>query len=138
MTTACGSTTSSPGTQKTLSLEEAPFWKYLEILRVEGFESDADASELFYVEMLTNITRTDGEPYTKEQVMKTPFKNLVKAMEVIVEQANAEIKTSLNLPSVRGKMVTGAGADQLSEEQLQYLMRRQLQLHNEEKLRQGM
>ena len=138
MTTACGSTTSSQGTQKTVSLEEAPLWKYLEILRKEGFESDASASELFYVEMLTSLPREDGKPFTKEQVMKTPFKNLVEFMEVIVEQANKEIKTSLTVPSYSGKMLTGAGADSLTEEQLDYLMRRQLQLHEEEKLRQGL
>ena len=137
MTTACGSTTSSPDTQQTLSLEEAPFWKYLEILRTEGYESDADASELFYVEMLTTIPRLDGEPYTREQVMKTSFQNLVKSVEEIVEQANSEIKTNLNLPSVGGRMVTGSGADSLTEDQLQYVIQRQLQLHEEEKLRQG-
>ena len=136
--TACTSTTSSQDTQKTLSLVEAPFWKYLEILRTEGFTSDADTSELFYVEMLTNIPRIDGEPYTKEQIMQTSFENLVKAVEAIVEQAEKEIKTGLNLPSVRGKMAVGAGADELTPEQLQYVMRRQLQLHEEEKLRQGL
>ena len=138
MTTVCGSTTSSQDTQKTLSLEEAPFWKYLEILRAEGYESDADVSEMLYVDMLTTITRADGEPYTREQVMNTSFQNLVKAMDVIMEQANNEIRASLNMPSIRGRMATGAGADSLTEEQLEYLTRRQLQLHNEEKLRQGM
>ena len=138
MTTAYTSTTSSQGTQKTLSLEEAPFWRYLEILREEGYEADAADSELFYVEMLTNINRTDGEPYTKEQVMKTPFKNLVKAMELIVEQANTEINAVYSGVSVSGPMMRGSGADSLSEEQMSYLTRRQLQLHEEEKLRKGL
>jgi len=137
MTTACGYTTSSPDTQPTLSLEEAPFWQYLEILRKEGFTEDADASELFYVELLTTIPRPDGTPYTREQIMKTSFQNLVKAAELIVQQVNEEIKTGLQLPSSSGPVMVGAGADKLSEDQLQYLIRRQMQLHEEEKTRLG-
>lgn len=129
MTTACGSTTSSQDTP--LTLDEAPFWKYLEILRAEGYESDADASELFYIETLTAFN------YTREQIMQTPFKNLVSAVEAIVTQAQQEIKTGLQLPSFSGKVMKGAGADELTEEQLQYLMRRQQQLHEEEKMRLG-
>ena len=132
MTTAYGSTTSSPGTPKTLSLEEAPFWKYLEILRKEGFASDADTSELFYVEMLT------GFEYTKEQIMNTSFENLVKAVEALIEQANKEISTSINPVSVSGPMMVGKGAEGLSEAQLNYLTSRQIQLHEEEKLRKGL
>ena len=137
MTTAYGSTTSSPDTQPTLSLEEAPFWKYLEILREEGYGSDADASELFYVELLTTIPRPDGTPYTRDQIMKTSFQNLVKASELIVQQVNEEIKTGLQLPPTSGPLMVGEGAEKLSDEQLQYLMRRQMQLHEEEKLRLG-
>ena len=129
MTTAYTSTTSSQGTQKTLSLVEAPFWKYLEILRKEGYTSDADTSELFYVEMLT------GFDYTKEQVMNTSFENLVKAVEALIEQANTEITTSINPISVSGPLMVGKGAEGLNEGQLNYLTRRQMQLHEEEKMR---
>jgi len=135
MTTVYGYTTSSPDTQPTLSLEEAPFWQYLEILRKEGFAEDADASELFYVELLTTIPRPDGSPYTRDQIMKTSFQNLLKASELIVQQINAEIKTGLQMPSTSGPVMAGAGADGLNEDQLQYLMRRQIQLHEEEKMR---
>jgi len=138
MTTACGSTTSSPHTQPMLSLEEAPFWRYLEILREEGYESDADVSETFYVDMLTTVPKLDGSTYTREQVMKTSFQNLVKAVELIVSQAAEEIKTGLQLPATSGPIMVGEGAEKLSEDQLQYLISRQMQLHEEEKMRQGM
>jgi len=132
MTTACGSTTSSQGTPLTLSLEEAPFEKYLEILIKEGYESDAAISETYYVDFLT------GFGYTKEQIMKTPFNKLLEAVEIILNQSAEEMKTNLNIPTVSGPMMQGKGADELTEDQLQYLLRRQLQLHEEEKLRQGM
>jgi len=130
--TACGSTTSSQDTPKTLNLEDAPFWKYLEILEQEGYGEDAEASKLFYVSMLTEFG------YTEEQIMKTSFKNLGIAIEKIVEQASTKMRTNMNIPTMRGPMMVGDGADKLDEEQLQYLMRRQLELHEEEKLRQGM
>jgi len=121
-----------------LSLEEAPFWRYLEILREEGYESDADVSETFYVDMLTTVPKLDGSTYTREQVMKTSFQNLVKAVELIVSQAAEEIKTGLQLPATSGPIMVGEGAEKLSEDQLQYLISRQMQLHEEEKMRQGM
>ena len=130
--TAYGYTTSSQDTPKTLNLEDAPFWKYLEILEKEGYKEDAEASKLFYVELLKEFD------FTEEQVMKTSFKNLTIAVEKIINQASEEMKTSMNLPTMSGPVITGAGADELNEEQLQYLLRRQLQLHEEEKLRQGM
>lgn len=130
--TACGSGTSSQDTPKTLSLEEAPFWKYLEILEQEGYKEDAEGSRVFYVETLKEFG------YTEEQVMKTSFKNLCEAVEKILNHADEEIRTNLSLPSIGGMVLTGEGADKLSEEQLQYLLRRQLMLHEEEKLRQGM
>ena len=132
MTTACGSTTSSQDTPQTLSLEEAPFWKYLEILRKEGYDDAAYTSELFYVEMLT------GFEYTKEQIMNTSFQNLVKAVEALIEQANTEITTSYNPISVSGPMMVGKGAEGLSEAQLSYLTRRHIQLHEDEKMRKEM
>ena len=54
------------------------------------------------------------------------------------EKASEEIKTHMNIPSMSGPVLAGEGADKLSEEQLQYLLKRQMQLHEEEKLRQGM
>lgn len=130
--TVYGSTTSSQGTLLTLKLEEAPFWKYLEILEEEGYGSDAEASKLFYVELLKEFG------YNEEQVMKTPFKNLTEMVEKILNQVSEEVKTVINIPSISGPIMRGEGADKLSEEQLQYLLHRQLRLHEEEKLRQGL
>lgn len=133
MTTACGSTTSSQDTPSTVSLEEAPFWKYLEILRKEGYEEDANASELFYVEMLTEFN------YNKEQIMNTSFKNLVIMMEKILNTISDEIKQApIQHTPINGNIMKGEGADKLTEEQLNRLLIRQMQLHEEEKLRQGM
>lgn len=129
MTTACGSGTSKQDMQKTLSLEEAPFWKYLEILRKEGYVEEADISETFYVTTLTQFG------YTESQVRKTSFQNLVKAVEKIYEEATQEVNNMMNFVSVSGPLMKGGGADKLSEKQLQQLLRRQLQLHEEEKLR---
>jgi len=114
----------------TLSLEEAPFWKYLEILREEGFESDAEASELFYVEILASFR------YTRERVMETSFKNLVKAIEGIVEVASKEVEAaSIQSLPISGNMLRGDGAEKLTDEELRRLMVRQMQLHEEEKMR---
>ena len=133
MTTACGSTTSSPDTPLTLSLEEAPFWRYLEILRAEGFEVDADASEVFYVETLSSFD------YTREQVMQTSFQNLVKAIETVLDTASKEIeKIPLQSTSISGPVLRGEGADKLTDVELNRLLVRQIQLHEEEKMRKGM
>ena len=139
MTTACGSTTSSPDTP--LTLEEAPFEVYLKILREEGLNDDADASELFYVEMLTGVEFEQGKRFTREQVMATPFNKLVKAVEKIIESATAEIQSiqrELPPPPLSGKVLQGKGADELSPEQLYQLAVRQAQLHEEEKARVAM
>ena len=122
-------------------LEEAPFNIYLQILRENGHEEDADASEAFYIDVLTNVTNKDGEAFTVEQVMRTPFKNLVAAVEKIVEAAATEIQKAIPREPViplTGKVLTGKGADKLSSEQLTYLAMRQAQLFEEEKIRQAM
>ena len=121
-----------------IPLEEAPFNIYLQILRENGYVEDADASEVFYVEILTTIEPT---PFTKEQVMKTPFKNLVAAVEKLLEVAAAEIQKAIPREPViplTGKVLAGRGADELSPEQLTYLAARQAQLHEGEKMRTAM
>ena len=132
MTTACGSTTSKQDTPKTVSLEEAPFSEYLKVLRKEGYEDDADVSEQFYIEMLTEFG------YTKEQIMRTSFDRLCQAVELIMAQGQQEVSSFLQPISVSGTMVAGEGADKLSPESLQKLMQRQMQIVEEEKLRLSM
>lgn len=129
MKTACGSTTSKPDTPLTLSLTDAPFSEYLKILRKEGFEDDADISEELFVSVLTMFG------YSKEQVMKTSFSKLEKAVLVIMQESEKELAAvPLSLP---GTVMKGDGADGLSEESLMRLAQRQLQLTEEEKLRLG-
>ena len=132
MTTACGSTTSKPATQKTVSLEEAPFCEYLKVLRKEGFEDDADISEQFYVGLLTQFG------FTEEDIMNTPFNKLNEGVELIIKQSKQEVN-NVSVPiSVSGTMMTGEGAKHLSPESLQRLMMRQEQLLQEEKMRLNM
>ena len=122
-------------------LEEAPFEVYLEILRENGYDEDATASEAFYTEVLTGVTDREGNAYTVEQVMKTPFKNLVAAVEKILEVAAGEIR-SVAPPKpiipLTGKVLMGRGAETLTAEQLTYLAMRQAQLFEEEKLKKAM
>ena len=122
-------------------LEEAPFEIYLEILRDNGYVEDADASEAFYTEVLTGVTDRDGNAYTVEQVMKTSFKNLVAAVEKILEVAAGEIESvapAKPMIPLTGKVLAGKGAEKLTDEQLTYLATRQAQLFEEEKVRQAM
>ena len=111
------------------TLEEAPFEEYLRILRKEGYEDDAELADSLYVETLTAFG------YTKEQIYDTPFKNLVKAMETIMDDATREF-SQVQMPlSIRGQVMRGKGADKLSDQTLDRLLRRQLQLTEEETLR---
>ena len=118
-----------------LPIEEAPFWRYLEILREQGYEEDAELSEVFYVELLTTIHHAGGEPYTVEQVMNAKFKNIVAATEIILKHAQREVQDApvMGVP-LGGKILMGAGADKLSEQSLTELARRQALYHEENKL----
>jgi len=118
-----------------LPIEEAPFWRYLEILREQGHEEDAELSEVFYVELLTTIHHAGGEPYTVGQVMNAKFKNIVAATEIILKHAQREVQDApvMNVP-LGGKILMGAGADKLSEQSLTELARRQALYHEENKL----
>jgi hypothetical protein len=131
--TVYGSTTSSQDTQLTTKpLDEAPFETYLEILRDEGYEQEADESEVFYLEVLKQFD------YTEEQIYKTSFKNLVKAVELILENAQREIELAVQtVTPLSQNMLLGEGAEKLTNEQLQQLMQRQMLLHEEEKTKQG-
>ena len=119
-------------------LEDAPFETYLQILRENDHEEDADITEMFYVDILTTIKSSDGRDFTLEQIMKAPFKNLTKAIEIILEETQKELPKKpprMNLPG--GTALMGAGADKLSEGDLRYLMMKQSQLHEENKLKQA-
>lgn len=139
MTTACGSTTSSPDTPSTPKrpLEEAPFSIYLEILRDNGYEREADESELFYTELLM-IPFEDGSSYTREQIYNTSFKNLVEASEKLINAAYAQANKVAMPLTANGPVLAGAGADELKPEQLRYLMARQLEETEKEKQRLNM
>lgn len=138
MTTVSGSTTSSPATQPTVKpLEEAPFGEYLRILRENGYEDDAMVSEEFYISLLTGVDLGGGKILDKEQVYACSFKALVQMAEILLGEMSKQINELTPPPTIRGKMMKGVDADKLSAEQLDYLMRRQLQLTEEEKLRVG-
>lgn len=120
-------------------IEEAPFEIYLKILKGEGYAEEAELSEAFYLELLTSIDLGDGKHFTKEQVMKTPFKNIVAAAEKILQTAQQEIQQNIMpVASFSGYMMKGKGADKLTADELSRLMMRQLQLHEEEKMRLAM
>ena len=141
--TACGYTTSSQDTlgMYNIPLEEAPFKDYLRILRENGYEQEADESEEFYVEVLTNVESKDGVKFTKEQVMNTSFNNLCKAVELILEHASQEIMgltQSTPIMPISQNMLLGKASEKLSKEQLQHLIQRQMQLHEEERTKQQM
>jgi hypothetical protein len=111
------------------TLEDAPFEEYLRILRKEGYEDDAELADALYVDTLTAFG------YTKEQIYDTPFKNLVKAMQTIMDDATREF-ANVQVPlSVSGQVMKGEGADNLSDQALDRLLRRQIQLTEAEKLR---
>ena len=136
MTTACGSTTSSPDTPSTPKrpLEEAPFSIYLEILRDNGYAQEADESELFYTELLM-IPFEDGSSYTREQIYNTPFRNLVLASEKLIGAAYAQVNKVATPLTSNGPVLAGAGADKFTPEQIRYLMMRQLEETEKEKQR---
>lgn len=115
-------------------LDEAPLEIYLKILNSEGYGEEAEIIKEFYIQLLTTI---DGAKYTEKQVMETPYKNLVTAAELILEQAGREVQTIIPSVSYGGKIQAGKGAEKLNPDSLQRLMARQLQLHEEEKLRLG-
>ena len=98
---------------ETKPLEDAPFEIYLKILRENGHQEDADISEALYVELLTTVKSSDGRPFTREQVMKAPFKNLVKAAKIILDEMEKEEdkeKLQKDLSSIREKMILAAGS----------------------------
>jgi len=128
MTTAYGSTTSSPDTpsKPKQPLEDAPFDVYLEILRDNGYTQEADDSELFYTELLTTPFE-DGSTYTREQIYATPFKNLVQAAEKLIGAAYQQVSKVASPVTANGPILVGEGADELDSEQLRHLLRRQLE-----------
>lgn len=123
---------------KLMPLEEAPFETYLEILRREGYEEDAKLSEILYVETLTSIEFEPGKTYTREQIMRTPFKNLVEATEKIMSTVSQQMQETNIQNPLTGKSLMGKGAEKLSPADLNYLAVRQAQLYEEEKARLGM
>ena len=131
--TQSGYTTSSQDTQSiTKPLEEAPFKTYLQILRDNGYTQEADESEIFYLEVLKQFD------YEEEKIYETSFQNLVKAVELILNNAKTEIETVAPMPTpLSQNMLLGEAAEKLSQEQLQYLLTRQMLLHEEEKAQQG-
>lgn len=116
-------------------VEEAPFHIYLKILEGEGYGEEAKIIETFYIELLTNVNMGDDKTFTEEQVMNTPYMNLVASAELILEQAGREVQSFIPAASIGGKVLQGNGADKLDQPSLQRLLARQMQLHEEEKLR---
>ena len=118
----------------TKPLEEAPFRKYLEILRENGHKQDADLSEAFYIELLTTPFE-DGNHYTVEQLMETPFRDLVSAAELIMGKVTSELNQAMGPISANGPLMVGPDADKLAPEQLRILAQKQVQGVEEEKQR---
>ena len=119
---------------ETKPLEDAPFETYLQILRENDHEEDADISEAFYVELLTTVKSNDGRDFTREQIMRTPFKNLLRAAEIILEEAQRELpQKPRQLPLPSGTALMGEAAERLSEEDLRRVMMMQNVLHEENK-----
>lgn len=136
MTIQCGFITSSPDTPLMLKpLEEAPFSEYLNILRANNYMEDAAVSEEFYISLLVGIDLGGGKILTREQVYALPFKDLVKASEMLLNEMSRQINETIPPPEVSGPFLKGPDADKLSPEQLDYLARRQAFLLNEEKAR---
>lgn len=118
-----------------LPLEVAPFDVYLQILRENGYTEDADISETFYTELLTGL-EVEGRVLTAEEVMKTPFINLVEAAEKILGNIETEVQnTPTTIPIGGGKIMRGPAAEKYDDDTLNLLAARQLQLHEEEKMR---
>jgi hypothetical protein len=118
-------------------LEEAPFSEYLEILRKNGHSDDADVSEAFYLELLTGIDLGGGRVLSKEQVYTASFKSILEMAELLLNEISRQTIESILPPSITGPILKGAGADELSPEQVNYLMRKQLQITEQEKARLG-
>ena len=116
-------------------LVEAPLYIYLQILKEEGYEDDAEIIKAFYVELLTNVDIGDGKTFTYDQVMQTPYKNLVKAAETIMESAQREMQLAYPPVNFQGTVMQGKGAEELNPDSLQRMAMVQLQRHEEEKLR---
>ena len=129
--TGCGGC----GEQKKKPIEDAPFHIYLKILHDEGYKEDAEIIEAFYIELLTNVDMGDGKTFTYDQVMQTPYKNLVKAAKTIMENAQREMRLAYPPINFQGTVMQGKGAEKLSPDNLQRLAQIQLQRHEEEKLR---
>lgn len=135
MTTACGSSTSSPDTPSTREvvkpLTEAPFREYLRILRENGHESDADVSERLYMELLTTPFE-DGSAFTEEQVYSTPFFRVHEAAQGIINSVGSKIAAASGQTRFPGRMLAGKDAEKLPPDQIALLARRQAQMVEEE------
>ena len=115
------------------NIMDAPFSDYLAVLRELGRDEDADITEAFYVETLTQFG------FTREDIMKTPFKNLEAAMVKILEEAERNLEALAPQPFVTPQnMYVGKGADGLSEAALNRLASLQQQITDEEKIRLSM
>lgn len=126
--TAYGSTTSSPDTP--LTLDDAPFGEYLKILRKEGREKEAEDIEAECLELFEELG------YSEEILYKTPLRNVHKVIEIYMLELNKQVMSAAQPTPISGDMLLGKGADELKPEQLQHLIQRQMQLHEDEKLNQ--
>ena len=123
------------GGQKKKPLEDAPFHIYLQILNEEGYQEDAEIMKAFYIELLTHVDMRDGKTFTYDQVMQTPYKNLVKAAKTILETVQRGMQLSYPPLNFTGTVMPGKGTEHLTPESLQRLAQIQLLKHEEEKLR---
>lgn len=109
-----------------LPLEDAPFSKYLEILREEGREQDAEDAKEFYLGFLTEFG------YDREKIMSTSFRNLVKAVELVLGDVQREMVQSQVETQLGGKVLVGKDVD---EETLKRVAPIHARAHEEHKLR---
>lgn len=134
MMIASGSTTSSQDTPLTLKpLEEAPLSVYLSILRDNGYAEDAAISEELYLGILVNLDLGDGKKLTKEQVYAMPFKDVVKATELVLNETGKQLMEAI--PPEPRNMMAGPDASKLSPDQLKHLMKKQSKMLEDEKVR---
>jgi len=113
-----------------LTLDEAPFGEYLKILQKEGYKDEAGEIEGQCLEVFEQLG------YTEEDLHKTPLKNVHAVIELYTAEMSRQIMEATQPVSVSGNVLLGKGAEELDSSQLQYLIRRQMQLHEEEKLNQ--
>jgi len=113
-----------------LTLDDAPFREYLKILRKEKREEEADKIEQECLTLFENLG------YTEEQLYKTPLKNIHTVIEIYTAEMNRQVMEATQPLSMSESMLLGKGAEELDPNQLQYLMKRQTQLHEDEKLNQ--